>query len=166
VGKDTLAMREIVLRDFFLGSVTPSALAQDISGSKKKIGPVTWLVEIEDMESDFSVTREMLVSLCNAVLSGQIPAEELSTIGFALVASDNFKWDGEDIVGDVIHDWSCPEVNYPLTVENLTRFKNWLLELDPYPPRPSLKHPGKDERLVSRTEKKWLPKQSRDKNNR
>ena len=29
----------------------------------------------------FSITREMLVSLCDAVLSGQLPPQELSAIG-------------------------------------------------------------------------------------
>lgn len=150
-------MREIVLRDFFSGSIAASALASDVSGSKKQIGPSNWVVEIEDMESHFSITRQMLVSLCDAVLSQEFPVEELSTIGFTLAASDNFEWDGEDLVGDVIYDWSCPEVNYPLTLDNVKRFRNWLLESDPYPTKPAVE-PLRDELLISRTEKKWLPK--------
>jgi hypothetical protein len=154
-------MREIVLRDFFLGSVTASVLARDVAGSKKKVGAVEWVVEIEDMEGQFEVTRLMLVSLCDAVLSGQFPPEELSTIGFALAASDHFSWDGEDLIGDVIYDWSSPEINYPPTLDSVRRFRNWLLELEPYPSRPSFKSPTKDERLISRTEKKLLPKTER-----
>ncbi len=96
--------------------------------------------------------------LCEAVLCGQLPAEELSTIGFALIASDKFIWDGDDLIGDVIHDWSSPEINYPLTVENVCRFKNWLLRVEPYPAKSNAKFPSIGERLVSRTEKKWLPR--------
>jgi len=119
---------------------------------------MNWAIEIEDMETDFEVTRPMLVSLCDAVLSGQLPAEELSTIGFALAASDRFSWDREDLVGAVIYDWSCPEISYPLTRDNVERFRNWLLELEPYPPRPFSLAPANEEgRLISRTEKKWLP---------
>jgi hypothetical protein len=72
----------------------------------------------------------MLVSLCDAVLSRKLPALELSTIGFALEASERFVWDGEDLIGWIIDDWACPEINYPLTLENVQRFKSWLLELE------------------------------------
>jgi hypothetical protein len=149
-------MRETILRDFFLGNVTGSALAQDVAGSKKQIGPINWIVQIEDMEGELEVTRPMLVALCDAVLAQQFPTEQLSTVGFALIASDKFTWDGEDVVGGVIHDWSCPEVNYPLTLDNVTRFKNWLLELEPYPPKPPLQATPKNGSLISRTEKRRL----------
>jgi hypothetical protein len=76
----------------------------------------------------------------------------------ALVASESFVWEDEDIVGDVIHDWSCPEVNYPLTIDNVERFKRWLLKLELYPAKRLPAPPFKDERLVSRTEKKSLPR--------
>ena len=52
-------MREIVLRDFFVGRATSEALAKDVLGSTKKVGPVSFVVEIEDMNSEFTVTREM-----------------------------------------------------------------------------------------------------------
>ncbi|HEV1995622.1 MAG TPA: hypothetical protein VGR03_14925 [Candidatus Acidoferrum sp.] len=154
-------MRETVLRDFLLGRVTATALARDILGSTKRVEPIKFLVEIEDMDEEFWISREMLVSLCEAVLSAELPPQELSTIGFALVASGKFAWDAEDLCGHVIHDWSCPEVNYPLTIENVQRFKNWLLELEPYPAKPQLGPPTKNECLISITEKKSLPRQQR-----
>jgi hypothetical protein len=156
-------MREIVLRDFFLGHATPAQLAGDVLGSTKRVGPISLVVEIEDMEGEFTVTREMLVSLCDAVLSGHLPPQELSVIGFALVASESFVWDAEDIVGEVIHDWSCPEVNYSLTAENVQRFRMWLLQLELYPDKRFPSAPSKVERLISKTEKKSLPRrQSED----
>jgi hypothetical protein len=156
-------MREIVLRDFFVGRATSEALTKDVLGSTKKVGPVSFVVEIEDMNSEFTVTREMLASLCDAVLSGQLPPQELSAIGFALVASNCFAWDAEDVVGDVIHDWACPEINYRLTVGNIQRFKNWLLDLESYPAKPPSTPRSNDERLISRTVKKPLPKRETDK---
>src|SRR5438094_5779953 len=77
-------------------------------------------VRIEDMDESFTVTRPMLISLCDAVVAGSLPPQELRTIGFALESSDKFEWDGDadELVADVIADWSCPEINYPLTVEN------------------------------------------------
>jgi hypothetical protein len=154
-------MREIILRDFFLGRATPETLAKDVLGSVKQVRPIKYSVEIENMEEEFRVTWEMLVSLCDAVLSGKFPAYELSTIGFALEASERFIWDGEDLIGRVIDDWACPEINFPLTHENVQRFKNWLLELEPYPAKPQPKPPSKDERLISIMEKRALPRQHR-----
>src|SRR5580700_11118686 len=126
-------MRETVLRDFFLGRTTALELGGDVLGSTKKVGRISFEIEIEDMEDEFVVTREMLVSLCDTVLSGHLPPHDLAAIGFALLASGRFIWDAEDVMGDIIHDWSCPEINYPLTLDNVQRFKNWLLELEPYP---------------------------------
>jgi|HubBroStandDraft_3_1064219.scaffolds.fasta_scaffold240348_1 hypothetical protein len=152
-------MREIVLRDFFLGQTTPEALAKDILGSVKQIGPIKFSVEIEDMDEEFSLTREMLVSLCNAVLSRKLPAPELATIGFALEASQTFIWDGEDLMGMIIDDWACPEINYQLTLENVQKFKNWLLELDPYPAKPELRPSSKGDHLIVVREKRFLRRQ-------
>jgi hypothetical protein len=151
-------MRETVLRDFFLGHATPLELTADVVGSTKKTGPLSFIVEIEDMDDEFLVTREMLVAICDAVLSGKLPPLELATIGFSLLASESFVWDAEDVMGDVIHDWSCPGINYPLTVDNVQRFKNWLLKQEPYPVKPQLASRPKHERPISRTEKKSLPR--------
>ncbi|MFZ1032831.1 MAG: hypothetical protein WAN72_12615 [Candidatus Acidiferrales bacterium] len=57
-------MREVILRDFFLGRITPPELAADVRGSVKKVGAISFVAEIEDMDDEFSVTRQMLVSLC------------------------------------------------------------------------------------------------------
>jgi len=96
-------------------------------------------VAIEDMGTEFSVTRPMLVSLTDAVLAGALPPDALATIGFALEASDKFVWDGDsdELVASVIADWSCPEINYPLTLENVAKFRAWLTGGEPYPERPS-----------------------------
>jgi hypothetical protein len=152
-------MREIILRDFFLGLATPEALTKDVLGSVKQVGLIHYSVEIEDMDEEFPVTRAMLVSLCDAVLSRRFPADELSTIGFVLEASDRFTWDGEDLVGRVIDIMASPEINYALTLENVQMFKNWLLELEPCPPEPQPRPSSKDERLIVVREKRFLPKQ-------
>jgi hypothetical protein len=91
------------------------------------------------MGAEFNVTRPMLVSLTDAVLAGLLPPDALATIGFALEASDKFVWDGDsdELVASVIADWSCPEVNYPLTLENIARFRAWLTGDEPYPERPT-----------------------------
>jgi hypothetical protein len=150
-------MREEILRRFFQGEATASELAKDVAGSTKKVSKLISRVGIEDMDTCFTVTRPMLISLCDAVLGRVLPAEELRTIGFALQASDKFEWDGDEdeLVAEVIADWSCPEINYPLTLENIVQFRNWLIEAEPYPSKPN-QNVEFDGRLISITEKKSI----------
>jgi hypothetical protein len=133
-------MREEVLRQFFEGELTARELAQDVVGSIKKASSKGSTVSVENMDRDLKVTTEMARRLCDAVLSGELPADDLHTIGFALQASEKFYWDGDEdeVLAEVLADWSCPEVNYPLTVENVRRFKNWLTRAEPYPAKPPI----------------------------
>jgi hypothetical protein len=141
-------MRESVLREFFSGLISPQALAEDVKGSTKQITNIESVVEIEDMQGPFRISRGMLVSLCDAVLSGELPPTDLAAIGFALMASEAFEWD-DDLMSEVIEDWSCPEINYALTPDNVEKFRNWLLGVEPYPARPVRKQESGPERLVS-----------------
>ena len=104
-------MREEISARFFEGSVTGAELARDIEGSEKRLSDVASLAKIEDMKRDFTVTKEMAIALCDAVLNGELEPHGLATIGFALMASDRFLWNGEDVLGEIIADWACPEVN-------------------------------------------------------
>lgn len=99
------------------------------------------------MQRDFTVTREMAITLCDAVLNGEVEPSGLATIGFTLMASDKFSWNGEDILGEIIADWSCPEVNYPLTIENVKRFRAWLTGSEAYPAKSAKGEQGS--RIVS-----------------
>ncbi len=137
-------MHEEVLRRFFEGAVSAEKLASDVRGSVTHFDQVRSSVRIVDMASECQVTRPALILLCDAVLSGSLSPDSLATVGFALEASDKFLWDGDEdeLVADIIADWSCPEVNYPLTVENIRRFKQWLTDAEPYPTRPTGQLPG------------------------
>jgi hypothetical protein len=131
-------VREETLKRFFQGDVSASDLAQDVAGSTETISSIASRISIEDMDSEFSVTRPMLVSLADAVLAGTLPPDALGTIGFALQTSDKFVWDGDsdELVANVISDWSCPEINYPLTHQNIAKFRAWLTGAEPYPAKP------------------------------
>ncbi len=146
-------MREQVLADFFAGAATAAALAAHLAGTEERIAERTSLVRIEDMAGEFSVTREMLIALCDAVLTRDLQPDALSTVGLALMASDRFIWDGEQILGDVIADWSCPEINYPLNPESVRLFRAWLTEEKPYPGKPVLPVGNKQVVSVRRKER-------------
>lgn len=143
-------MREETLRRFFQGLASPSELSADLSGSVKRFNPLVARIETEDMRGEFRVDRSNLVALCDAVLTGTLEPDALNIIGFALQTSYSFIWDGDqdDVLANVIADWSCPEINYPLTVESIARFKAWLLGQEPYPSKPFQPNAGKG-KLIS-----------------
>jgi len=148
-------MRERLLRDFFEDKVTTAELAEDVAGSISQKTDRVSVVSIEDMGESFAVNAAMLVRLCDVVLQGDLEPDALHVIGFALMSSDAFCWDADEdeVLANIIGDWSCPEVNYPLTLENVKRFRGWLTRSEPYPPKPPLKNGGN---IVAVTEKRWL----------
>ncbi|MDQ3816766.1 MAG: hypothetical protein M3362_03615, partial [Acidobacteriota bacterium] len=81
--------------------------------------------------SEFRVEPSHLVKLCDAVLSGKLNAERLELIGYCLVASDHFFWEEDsrsgELVAETAYDWSSPEINYPLTFENIEKFRERLI---------------------------------------
>lgn len=131
-------MREEVLAGFFNGTTTAARLASDLSGSEVRVSDIESFVKIEDMQQEFVVTKEMALALCDAVLREELPPSALATIGFALMASEKFTWDAEAVIGEIIADWSCPEVNYALNVANVRKYREWLTGSEPYPERPSV----------------------------
>jgi hypothetical protein len=156
-------VREETLKRFFQGEATALDLAKDVAGSTKRLSSIADRVDIEDMDTDFCVIRPMLVSLVDAVLAGSLPPDALATIGFALDASDKFIWDGDDadeLLANVIADWSCPEVNFPLTLENVAKFRARLAGDEHYPTRPKegATHGG---RLISIKQKKSIERHRR-----
>jgi len=123
-------MHEAVLKRFFLGEVSAHMLAADLDGSMIE-GRDTTRHVIEDMRGEFEVRPEHLVSVCDAVLSGAFEARYLKLIGFCIAASDNFGYNTDtaegSLVGETILDWSAPEVNYPLTIESVHKFRERLV---------------------------------------
>jgi hypothetical protein len=151
-------MREQILRQFFEGKTSATELARDIAGSTKQRSATVKITSVEGMDEDFTVTSSMAVRLCDAVLTGDLPPQALETIGFGLEASDKFHWDGDedDVLASVIADWSCPEVNYPLTIENVRRFRAWLMGAEVYPNKPEASNLSTADNIISMTEKRAL----------
>lgn len=124
-------MREVVLRRFFEGAAAPAELASDLVGSLDPRGSGITYHPIVDMQSDFTVRGAHLVRVCDAVLGRQLQPGVLKAIGFCLLASDRFDWDGDDPdgarVAEVAHEWFCPEVNYPLSPKNVGQWRTYLV---------------------------------------
>ncbi len=124
-------MREAVLRDFFEGKADISALRRDLDGTVARTSHDVFTHRVVDMDGEFTVSAAHLIALCDAVLTGDLPPQELSVIGFALEASDRFQWDFDSAegerIGETLADWSSPEINYPLTLGNVAKFRHRLV---------------------------------------
>jgi hypothetical protein len=124
-------MHEGTLRDFLTGGVTAEVLRQDLAGTVEKLGDKMYRHHIVSLEGEFHVNASHLVRVCDSVLSGGLDPADLETIGFCIVASDYFYWDDDtpeaERVGETLHDWASPEINYPLTLETVRLFRERLL---------------------------------------
>jgi hypothetical protein len=123
-------MREETLKQFFTGEVGSKVLAEDLVDSMITKGDMT-KHPIEDMRESFQLGPEHLIRLCDAVLNGEIKPQYLQSIGFCIVASDNFEYDTDtaegNLVGETLLDWSAPIINYPLTTTNVEKFRERLV---------------------------------------
>ena len=124
-------MHEAILRDFFIGATTAEALRRDLVGAVVQTSSDVFSQHITPATGKFAVTSEHLVRLCDAVLAGELPAQDLEAVGFCLVASDFFEWDSDkadgERVAETVHDWASPEINYRLTGHTVTKFKERLV---------------------------------------
>jgi hypothetical protein len=102
------------------------------------------------MSSDYSVCRDDVLLLCSAGLRGELPPDAITAIAFILLASDRFEWDwDDDVIPEVLNDWSCPEVNYLLTPTTFEMHQRRLLGSETPPERPALAKNSKKGRLIS-----------------
>jgi hypothetical protein len=124
-------MHEATLRDFLTGVAAADGLREDLVGTVEEVLPKAYRHHIVSLDGEFTVTAEHLVRLCDAVLAGSLQAEQLATIGLCMIASDYFHWDdktpGGFWVGETLHDWSSPEINYPLTKDTVKLFRERLV---------------------------------------
>lgn len=127
-------MKEKVLRDYLDEVLTVEMLAEDLKDSQKRTSHDVISVNVEKIaeSGEYEIKREHLIRLCEETISGRLTATDLNTIAFTLVFSDYFTWNREgktesgQIVDTTIHDWDNPEIGYPLTMDNLLKWKVYL----------------------------------------
>ena len=123
-------MKEAMLRDFFAGAAGAEALAADLDGART-VGADTSRYSIEPgNDGAFGVTPAHLVKVCDAFLAGMLTGEHLRIIGFSLLSSDFFAWQGDDAAQEtlavVASDWATPEINFPIVRENVEKWRRLL----------------------------------------
>jgi hypothetical protein len=121
-----------VLKAYFEGNCDSLTLVKDVEGTVTQTALDTFTYRIEDDLSDsFTVKPEHLLKLCDAFLAGDVTAQSVEDIAFGLIAAENFDWDSEAEQGarvaDVLHNWDSPEINYPITITTMEKFRRYLL---------------------------------------
>jgi hypothetical protein len=126
-------MNESTIAAFLAGDIGAEKLASEVRESEKKVDSITTAVTVAEMKSEFVITRMMALRLCNAVSNGLLRGEVLRTVAFVIISSDHLTWGDDELLGEIMWDWSCPEVNFALTTENMTHFRKWLEGTESYP---------------------------------
>ena len=129
-------MNESTVAAFLTGDIDADGLASEVRNSERKLDPITTRVTVSEMQSEFAITRAMALRLCDAVSNGELQSEVLRTVAFVIISSDHLIWGEDELLGEILSDWSCPEVNYPLSPENMARCRQWLEGTEQYPSRP------------------------------
>lgn len=122
-------MKEETLRDYFNNTVTVDILAADVKDSQKRTSydVITVYVNNINEAGEYEVSRAHLIKLIDDTIAERLTPTDLNTITFSLISSDYFTWDESDeILDSTIYDLDSPEIGYPLTIENLTRWKTYL----------------------------------------
>ena len=126
-----MALQEDTVARFLRGAATVDQLEAEIASALERVSATRERVAIADMKTEFVVTSDMLVAMCDAATTSVISPASVRIVAFTIIASDHFTWT-EDIVGEVLHDWAAPEVNLVLAAENFQRFKRWLTGAEAY----------------------------------
>lgn len=124
-------MKESILKKYFENQIPVELLAEDLKGSQQKTGYDTTSVTIDSLNNgEFKINKEHLIKLCEDYLNNQISSKDLNTIGFALMSSDFFCWDGETKsgkkIGQVISDWDNESIGYDINQKNVQLWKEYL----------------------------------------
>jgi hypothetical protein len=121
----TFGSFELKLKNYFEGKISAEELNLNLIGTAKAAGEKITAHWITKMEEEFVVRPEHIIKLCRDVLNDKIEAQHLESIAFCIFGSDNFQTsDGtekDDGMKDVLHEWSTPEINYPLNKQTVRK---------------------------------------------
>jgi len=122
-------MKEKTLKDYLDNKVTVDILAADVTNSQKKASSDVISVYVDKINEigEYKITRGHLTRLLADTIAGRLTTTDLNTISFALIGSEYFSWDETDnVLEDTIYGLDNPDIGFPLTIENLRRWKTYL----------------------------------------
>lgn len=125
-------MTENVLKEYFEGMATVDQLALDLKDSQKKTGYDVTTVYVDRIENgNFEIKKEHLIRLFDDFIEGRLSPLDMTTVSFALIASDFFCWDSDtdegEIIADVIFQLDDLELGYDTSLNSILLWKEYLL---------------------------------------
>ncbi|MBS1669153.1 MAG: hypothetical protein JST58_17390, partial [Bacteroidetes bacterium] len=127
-----LKMKEQTLFDYFQSKATVEELAVELKLAQQRTSYDTTTVYVSPMDIDtqFEITKHHLIKLCDDTLNGNLTTADINTIAFAIITSEFFTLDNDaenaSIIENVLEDWDNPETGYPLTLDNMRNWKDYL----------------------------------------
>lgn len=145
-------MTEQALKKYFDNELSTENLVLDLQGSQVKTGYDTTEIYIESLDDniEYNITRDHLIKLVDDLLNDHLSIIDLNTVANALAFSEYFTWQNSEsndfeIIDTIIFDWGNPGIGFPLTIENLKLWKEYLktgvYKLDSATLRGKTKHP-------------------------
>ncbi len=133
--RESRALDEHLLRDFFLDKTSASALLEGVETERE---PVKRSSSREKADT-FQVDPTHLVRVCDAFLQNHLKAEHLRSIGICLFSSDRFSWNETSVQGEkitaVAGAWVVEGIRDPINRENVEKWRRYLLGAERIPAR-------------------------------
>lgn len=124
-------MKETTLKCYFENKVPPSSLRLALDDIKGKQTLSAYSNFTLDLGDSYTVTINDLIKLCDDLLGGTFEETDIKIIAFLMIASDHFCWRTGtfpgNVISEILYDWYVPEINYPITKENVEIIKDGLL---------------------------------------
>lgn len=115
-------MKEIVFKHYFEGKVSPESLPNALLKSVKHCRYYSFKSRQNNLEKTFILNNSMLAKLCEDCISERIDKSTAEHIAFTLLGSKRIKWT-DNRINFLVFDWASSEINFPLTIANLKKFK-------------------------------------------
>lgn len=128
-------MHEVVLKRFLLGEASSADLVADLVGLRAPGEPpgmrLSAHYHIVGLDEPFTLKPEHVLRLVDALLEGTLTGAQVGDIIFCIEArTESWEWSDEDESGERVANalfWlGTPEINYPLTPQNLAKIRSFL----------------------------------------
>lgn len=117
---------ELILKKYFKDEIDSNELNSALDNFGNKSEPWTPMIT----EDEFEIDNEHLIKLADGFLEEKISANRLESIAFLLIGSNFFTWDTNNEIGrrvsDTLFQWDNPEINFPITITNMIKWKKYL----------------------------------------
>jgi hypothetical protein len=100
-------MREQTIVAFLTGDATAESLNNEALKSIVHHDARVSSIDVVDMDRPFTLSWADILKLCDAGIDGTMSVNALNAIAFALIATDKFARDGDDLISEVLHDRSA-----------------------------------------------------------